>query len=226
MEFYLEGKKRGDTMSDAYSTSHAGIGANLPDTPGSTRSLYQLATTQQEQQSSRHGDRQHGERQRNSNSDSNMAHLLLGQFSEAHRVIAEPGSVNPVALDMESVIKNIRRLTHELEVAKEEVKALETDLERALFVPPVRRWLSPLIVVGLGLSLYGSFVSSSAVQLAATALILCWTLGALWFTHTREKRREIAEQANKAEHEIWSNRIEELQQALAHNRFMVELMRK
>src|SRR3954471_10182000 len=41
-----------------------------------------------------------------------------------------------------------------------------------------------------------------------------WSLSAFWFIYTRDKRYKMAKRANKAEIEIWSGRIEELQQSL------------
>jgi hypothetical protein len=79
------------------------------------------------------------------------------------------------------------------------------------------------MAIGLALSLYGSFTSSNSAELGATGMMLLWSLSAFWFIYTRDRRVEMAKRANKAEIEIWSNRIEELQETLERTRPVAEV---
>lgn len=108
----------------------------------------------------------------------------------------------------------IRRLSKEIDIAKEELQELEATLVQELHTPPARAWLLPLMVAGLLLSLYGSVTSSDTAELGATGLMLLWSLSAFWFVYTRDMRLEKAKNAHKAEIEIWTSRINELERSL------------
>jgi hypothetical protein len=120
----------------------------------------------------------------------------------------------------------IRRLSKELEYAREELEERENTLVEELLTPTVRGWLLPLMAVGLALSLYGSFSASTSAELGATGLMLLWSLSAFWFMYSGEKRLEMAKKANRAEVEIWSSRIDELEKTLEQTRRMVEASRE
>jgi hypothetical protein len=115
----------------------------------------------------------------------------------------------------------IRRLSKEIEFAKAELIELEQTVRQELYSPSVREWLLPLMAIGLALSFYGSFASANSAELGATGLMLLWSLSAFWFIYTREKRLEMAREANRAEIEIWSSRIEELQRSMEQNKRVV-----
>lgn len=117
----------------------------------------------------------------------------------------------------------IRRLSREIEYAKAELVELEHSVRQELSMPSVREWLLPLMAIGLALSFYGSFASANSAELGATGLMLLWSLSAFWFIYTREKRLEMAREANRAEIEIWSSRIEELQRSMEQNQQVSEL---
>ncbi len=117
----------------------------------------------------------------------------------------------------------IRRLTQEIDYAKAELGELEQTVRHELQMPSVREWLLPLMAIGLALSFYGSFASANSAELGATGLMLLWSLSAFWFIYTREKRLEMAREANRAEIEIWSNRIEELQRSIEQTSRVVEV---
>jgi hypothetical protein len=127
-----------------------------------------------------------------------------------------------LALNKEVSELMVRRLTKEIDEAKGELQSLETTLVYDLFTPSVREWLLPLMAIGLALSLYGSFTSSNSAELGATGMMLLWSLSAFWLIYTRDKRLELAKRANKAEIEIWSSRIDELQESLERNKRVVE----
>jgi hypothetical protein len=129
----------------------------------------------------------------------------------------------PLPLDREVSELMRRRLAKEIDEARGELKSLETTLVYDLFSPTVREWLLPLMAIGLALSLYGSFSSSNSAELGATGMMLLWSLSAFWFIYTRDKRLEMAKRANKAEIEIWSSRIEELQESLERNQRIAEV---
>lgn len=116
----------------------------------------------------------------------------------------------------------IRRLSKEIEHAQEELQDLEKNLVNEMLAPAVRTWLLPLMAVGLALSLYGSMTSSNSAELGATGLMLLWSLGAFWYIYTRERKVEVTAAANRAELEIWSSRIAELEQSLDHHQRVME----
>jgi hypothetical protein len=143
------------------------------------------------------------------------------------REIAEPSTPvlesEPVSLvlDKEVAESAIRQLATEIDYAKDELRELEEALLQELLKPPARRWLFPLMAIGLALSLYGSLTAVNAAGMGATGLMLLWSLSAFWLIYSGDKRMEKSRRAHKAEIEIWSNRIEELQQSLERNRRIV-----
>jgi hypothetical protein len=191
----------GNSMSNAI-TPHAitqsfsSYGINFQGNSGRAQSLYQFGVAAQG----------------TSFGDGHMAsHLSVQPLEEASlgadRTVAELA---------------IRQLTREIDHAKEELQDLEETLVHEMVAPPAREWLFPLMAIGLALSLYGSFSAANTAELGATGLMLLWSLSAFWFIYTRDKRFEMAKDANKAEIEIWSSRIEELQQSLEQNQRIVE----
>lgn len=136
--------------------------------------------------------------------DGNMAPRLPGPPS---------GAVSSIR-DQTVTEATMRRLKMEMEHARAELCELEKAFVQELMTPSVREWLLPLMAIGLALSLYGSFSSANTAELGATGLVLLWSLSAFWFIHTRDRRMEMTRQANQAEMEIWSSRIEELQKSL------------
>lgn len=128
----------------------------------------------------------------------------------------------PLGLDKNVVEHAIRRLKKDLEHAQEELHELEKTLEREISGPSTRTWLLPLMLIGLALSLYGSIVSSSTAEMVATGLMLLWSLAAFWLVYTQDKRLEVSKEANQAEIEIWTKRIEELQHSLAQNQQIID----
>jgi hypothetical protein len=131
-------------------------------------------------------------------------------------------AIDEVSIAPDRKVADIRQLTREMTFAREELKELQTTLVQELLTPTVREWLFPLMAVGLALSLYGSFSSSNTAELGATGMMLLWSLSAFWFIYTRDKRLEMAKKANKAEIEIWSNRLTELQEAIEQHQGIVE----
>jgi hypothetical protein len=182
------------------------FGADVQSDTGHTRSPYQLGAAPQV------GNSQAGIFQRNDNG----ASIAVGQH--------QPETL-PV-IDQGVLALSIRRLHKEIEYAKVELGQLENNASYDLFSPSVREWLLPLMAIGLALSLYGSFSASNSAELGATGLMLLWSLSAFWFIYSREKRREMAKEANKAEIEIWSSRIEELQQSLEQTQRIAEITGK
>jgi hypothetical protein len=183
-------------MSDAMTSSFTNVGTNLQRNPGSPHSLY-------------HPD---GAPQAAPQSDENMTPLLPVVSLEE-----EPLVPNKSVAEL-----TVRRLSREIEQAKEELQELEKTLAQELLAPSVRGWLLPLMAIGLALSLYGSFSASNSAELGATGLMLLWSLSAFWFIYTREKRLDAAKKANSAEIEIWTSRIEELQRTFEQNQRIVE----
>src|SRR5690606_29618275 len=92
----------------------------------------------------------------------------------------------------------IRRLSKEIEHAKAELGELEQTVRQELAMPSVRTWLMPLMAIGLALSFYGSIAAATSAELGATGLMLLWSLGAFWYIYSREKRLEMAREANQA----------------------------
>lgn len=123
----------------------------------------------------------------------------------------------PLGTDKSVAEQAIRQLSREIEVAKEELHDLKATLAREVSGPSTRTWLLPLMAIGLALSLYGSLMSSTPAELVATGLMLLWSLAAFWLVYTQDKRLETSKDANQAEIEIWTKRIEELQHSLAQN---------
>jgi hypothetical protein len=178
-------------MSDSITLSYSNYGQNSQGNSGSARYVYQFSVASQ---SSLYG-------------DGNMAPLLSGQ----------PHEDVPLGPDKTVAELAVRRLTKEIDLAKRELKEREETLVHELTTPTIREWLFPLMAIGLSLSLYGSFAAANTAELGATGLMLLWALSAFWFIYTRDKRFETTKDANKAEIEIWSSRIEELQQSLEYN---------
>ena len=116
--------------------------------------------------------------------------------------------------DMPVAEAAVRQMSKDIEHAKVELGELEQALAQELKTPSVQDWLLPLMVIGQVFSLYGSFASTNSAELGATGLILLWSLSAFWIIHSHEKQREMTRQANQAEIEIWSSRIEELERSL------------
>jgi hypothetical protein len=141
-----------------------------------------------------------------------VSSLPLGQESEV-------GMLHPDKTVAELMI---RHLTREISQAHEELEERQEALLRDMLVPPMKKWLFPLMAVGLALSLYGSFAAVNMAGMGATGLMLLWSLGAFWFIYVHDKRLETARSASKAEIEIWSSRIEELEKSLEHHRRTVE----
>ena len=189
-------------MSDAITSSYSQLGTNAQRNLGSARSLVHLDAAPQ----------------RATQGDSNMAPLLPGAEET-------PFVHNPLVHDKGVAEVAIRRLSKEMEHAKEELRELEGTFLDDLFIPSVRGWLLPLMAVGLVLSLYGSIASSSSAEFVATGMMLLWSLSAFWYIYTRERRREMAKEANRAEIEIWSGRIEELQRSLELHQHIVDAAR-
>jgi hypothetical protein len=147
---------------------------------------------------------------------------LQGENSLFVQLPLQPTEETAATADQSVTDLAMRRLSRELEQARQELKELEKTLIQELFMPSVRGWLLPLMAIGLALSLYGSFSSANSAELGATGLMLLWSLSAFWFIYTRERRLEMAHRANKAEMEIWAGRIEELQHSLDRNQRVVE----
>lgn len=192
-----------DSLSDSLS-SYAGYGTNSQSQVDSARSLYSLAVAPQSAMQSV------------AQSEENMAPQLSNYPVEEASLVPDR-TVAEVA---------IRRLSKEMEHAKEELHELEKNLTHEMLTPSVRAWLLPLMAVGLVLSLYGSIASSNTAELGATGLMLLWSLAAFWFVYTRERKVEATAEANRAELEIWSSRITELEQALAYHLQMVDTANK
>lgn len=133
-----------------------------------------------------------------------------------------PVSDLPLGTDKSVAEHAIRRLTKDLEVAQEELHDLEESLAREVSGPSTRTWLLPLMLIGLGLSFYGSIKSSTPAELVATGLMLLWSLAAFWLVYTQDKRLETSKDANQAEMEIWTKRVEELKRSLEQNQRIVE----
>jgi hypothetical protein len=135
---------------------------------------------------------------------------------------ASPLEEVPFIADKTVATVAVRRLNRELAYAQQELHDLQQTLPQDLLASAMRVWLLPLMAIGLGLSLYGSFAASTIVEWIATCLILLWSLGAFWYIYSSEKRREEIACAHKAEIEIWSGRIAELQRCLVHAKHVVE----
>ena len=193
-----------DSLSDSLSPSYAGYGTNSQSQVDSARSLYALAVAPQSAMQSA------------AQSEENMAPQLSNYPVEEASLVPDR-TVAEVA---------IRRLSKEMEHAKEELHELEKNLAHEMLTPSVRAWLLPLMAVGLVLSLYGSIASSNTAELGATGLMLLWSLAAFWFIYTRERKVEATAEANRAELEIWSSRITELEQSLAYHLQIVDTANK
>lgn len=187
-------------MSDAMMSSYPNYGKNLQNGSGSARSLYQLGVAPQDAPNAA------------MQGDENMAPLLSVQPIEG-TLLHQDKAKAEVA---------IRQLRREINMAKDELKDLEQTLVQELLTPTVREWLLPLMAIGLALSLYGSFAAGNSAELGATGLMLLWSLSAFWFIYTRDRRLEMAKKANKAEIEIWSSRIDELEYSLEQNQHIVK----
>jgi len=190
-------------MSDAMMSSITNFGAEVQSSVDNLRSSYQLSIA------SPVNDTQVGIPQVNDKG----ASIAVGQHLEEALPVAERGVI----------AVSIRRLYKEIEYAKSELSQLESNISYDRLSPSVREWLMPLMAIGLALSLYGSFSASNSAELGATGLMLLWSLSAFWFIYSRDKRQEMAKEANKAEIEIWSSRIEELQQSLEQTQRIAEV---
>lgn len=193
-------------MSDIMMSSIKNLGAEAQSDTGAIHSPYQLGVASQINDTQVYIPQM----------DDKGASIAIGQYQEA---------ASPV-IDQGIVALSIRRLYKEIEYAKSELSQLENGISYDLFSPSVREWLLPLMAIGLALSLYGSFSASNSAELGATGLMLLWSLSAFWFIYSRDKRLEMAKQANKAEIEIWSSRIEELQQSLEQTQHIAEVTGK
>jgi hypothetical protein len=186
-------------MSNAITSSNSGLysgfGTNVQGENGSAPSLYQLGVAPQGA----------------SQEDTNIAPPLSVLPLEATALMSER-TVAELA---------IRRLSQEIEHAKQELVELEKGLVHEVNALSVRGWLLPLMAIGLSLSFYGSLWSVSAAEMGATGLMLLWSLAAFWVLYRRERIRDRTEQAFMAEIEIWSKRIEELQHSLEQNQRIV-----
>jgi hypothetical protein len=190
-------------MSDAMMSSITNFGAEVQSSTGNPRSSYQLSVA----------------------SPVNETQVSIPQANDKGASIAVGQHLEEASSDSERgvIALSIRRLYKEIEYAKSELSQLESNVSYDLFSPSVREWLLPLMAIGLALSLYGSFSASNSAELGATGLMLLWSLSAFWFIYSRDKRLEMAKQANKAEIEIWSDRIEELQQSLEQTQRIAEV---
>jgi hypothetical protein len=197
-------------MSDAVTSSYANVGSALERKADVAHSLYHV--------SDRSGDQRVDHfvvaPLRAPREDSKMAPLSPIQPVQMQEVSLRP--------DKNVAELAIRRLTKEIEHAQQELTELETTLAHDLFQPSVRTWLLPLMGIGLALAMYGSFSAANSAQLGATGLMLLWSLGAFWTIYAHDKRQVMAADANRAEIEIWSSRIEELQESLEFNQRIVE----
>jgi hypothetical protein len=193
-------------MSDAMMSSYSNYnGTNLTGNTASARSLYQLGVASQ-------GAPQTMTQQTMTQGDGKMVPLLSVQPIDETLLV-------PDKTVAEATIRQLRR---EIGYAREELRDLEQTLVQELLTPTVREWLLPLMAIGLALSLYGSFSAGNTAELGATGMMLLWSLSAFWFIYTRDRRLEMAKRANKAEIEIWSRRIDELQQSLDQNQRIVK----
>jgi hypothetical protein len=183
-------------MSDAVTSSFGRLGTNLQRNAGSPHSLHRTGDTSQSALQD----------------DENMTPMLPVLPIDSVQLVPDKSVAEAT----------IRRLSKELEHAKEELHDLEKALLKELLTPSTRVWLLPLMAIGLMLSLYGSFSASNSAELGATGLMLLWSLSAFWFIYTREKRLEMAKKANLAEIEIWTSRIQELERSIEHNQRIVE----
>ncbi|MCC6454115.1 MAG: hypothetical protein IT328_04180 [Caldilineaceae bacterium] len=154
-------------------------------------------------------------------SESQDAVWLDREIAESSTPVLESKPMS-IVLDKEVAELAIRQLAAEIDYAKDELRELEEALLQELLKPPARRWLFPLMAIGLALSLYGSLTAVNSAEMGATGLMLLWSLSAFWLIYSGDKRMEKSRCAHKAEIEIWSNRIEELQQSLDRNRRIVE----
>lgn len=182
-------------MSDAIRSSYPTYGADAESKPDSKRSLYSFGASYAGTQ------------------DDTAMLPQKTVFAPVEEPLVPDRTVAELA---------IRRLTKELEHARNELKELEETVVQEVLTPSAREWLLPLMAIGLALSLYGSFAANSTAELGATGMMLLWSLSAFWFIYTRDMRREMARRANRAEIEIWSSRIQELEQSLEQNKRIVE----
>ena len=191
-------------MSDTMMSSYSGFGSNEQSSTGNTHSFhyYSMANV-----TPRSAALMAAGQVASTRSDGYMAPQLSGQL----------GSVVSLSRDKTSMEVAMHRLTQEIDQAKAELYELEKSFVQELTTPSVREWLLPLMAIGLVLSLYGSFASSNTTELGATGLVLLWSLSAFWYIHSRDKRSEMTRQANQAEIEIWSSRVEELQKSYEQN---------
>jgi hypothetical protein len=144
------------------------------------------------------------------------------EFGDASTPVQE-NELTALFHDKEAATLAVRQLAAEIEYAKEELRELEETLLQELLKPPTRRWLFPLMAIGLALTLYGSLTAINAAEMGATGLMLLWSLSAFWLIYSGDRRMEHSRRAHKAEIEIWSSRIDELQQALERNRRIIEV---
>jgi hypothetical protein len=184
-------------MSNALSSSYASYGTTPQQHVDSARSHYDLA----ESLVAAHG-------------ENNTTPWLSNHLVEEASLTVHDRTVAEVT---------VRRLSKEIEHAREELHELEQHLANEMLTPSVRTWLLPLMAVGLLLSLYGSIMSSNSAELGATGLMLLWSLAAFWYIYTRERRVAATADANRAEIEIWSSRIAELEQSLQHHQRMMDV---
>lgn len=210
-------------MSDSMMSSYSAFGSNEQGRTGNTHSFHYYSVA-------------NGMANSMSNSMSNGAHrsaaeVAVAQLAVTHsdgyiapQLSGQFSSVMPPGLDKTSTEVAMRRLTQEIAQAKAELYELEKSFVQELVTPSVREWLLPLMAIGLVLSLYGSFASANTTELGATGLVLLWSLSAFWYILSRDKRSEMIRQANQAEIEIWSSRIEELQKSFELNSQALERM--
>jgi hypothetical protein len=175
-------------FTSSYPKSYPNYGTSLQGNSGNAPSLYQLGVASQTEL----------------HIDANIAPILSFQ----------PFDEMALGPDKTAVELGIRQLRQEINHAREELKDLEESLVQDLMKPPLREWLFPLMSIGLAISLYGSFSSNNTTELGATGLMLLWSLSAFWYIHARDSQSEQAKIANRAEIEIWSSRIAELEKSL------------
>lgn len=179
-----------NAIHGSFSSSYPNFGANRPSNLEGARALYHFSVTPQ---SGVHGD------------------ARMTSFT------AQPFEASSFGPDRSVSELATRRLLKEVEQAKHELHELEDNLAREMTAPSLREWLFPLMAIGLVLSLIGSFSAANIAELGATGLMLLWSLSAFWFIYTGDKRLERAKEAHKAEIEIWSSRVEELERTLQTN---------
>lgn len=198
-------------MSDMMMSSYSDFGSNEQGRTGNTHSFHYYSVANV---APRLAAQAAAGQLASARSDGHMAPQLSGQLDSAV----------PMSRDKTSMEVALHRLTQEIDQAKAELYELEKSFVQELSTPSVREWLLPLMAIGLVLSLYGSFASSNTTELGATGLVLLWSLSAFWYIHSRDRRSEMTRQANQAELEIWSSRVEELQKSYEQNSQAIDKM--